>query len=429
MIINKNNGFSLVEAIVYLAIVGILLTATVSLHLTLGGTADKMSSNILASRNRRVAMGGIDYLIKNADGLLKDVEGDCSSFGASPPILALYFDDDAYLPGTCVENGGGVEISVSSKKVSMTCYPNMTGNGYYQNCDESVYPAGNVYYLSSSDVAVLNSSLSFTTSTATSTANNFTTLTTNLSVGTHSSNQIRLTATSTATSTVIMRNEQADGLVSWYKFNNDDDGMATPDSVGSNDLECDNVASPTRVAGLVSSTPELAFDFEYSESDDCRISSPDSLAFSDAFTLSAWIKAESLSSEHRIINNGSWTNKQGYQFYVASDGGLWCRVFDGTNYAYAYTPASTIATDGSIYHVSCVYDKNVDLLNVYSFEKGVVGVTTGTPPGTVYNLVNNNESMYLSYSGAFDGVMDEVRFYNRALSVEEIWALQSQGAS
>ena len=196
----NKNGFSLVEAIVYLAIVGILLTATVSLHLTLGGTADKMSSNILASRNRRVAMGGIDYLIKNADGLLKDVEGDCSSFGASPPILALYFDDDAYLPGTCVENGGGVEISVSSKKVSMTCYPNMTGNGYYQNCDESVYPAGNVYYLSSSDVAVLNSSLSFTTSTATSTANNFTTLTTNLSVGTHSSNQIRLTATSTATS-------------------------------------------------------------------------------------------------------------------------------------------------------------------------------------------------------------------------------------
>ena len=54
----------------------------------------------------------IAYLVKNSDGLLRDTAGDCSSFDDSPPVLALYVEDDNHLPGTCVETGGGQHVMI-----------------------------------------------------------------------------------------------------------------------------------------------------------------------------------------------------------------------------------------------------------------------------------------------------------------------------
>ena len=61
----NKKGFTLVEAIVYLAIVGILLTAVVSFNLTLGNTAVKVGAGVETSRNRRIALNAIDYLVND----------------------------------------------------------------------------------------------------------------------------------------------------------------------------------------------------------------------------------------------------------------------------------------------------------------------------------------------------------------------------
>ena len=90
----NNKGITLIETVLYLAIVAILFTALISFHLTLGGTAIKVSSNSDVSRNRRTALNTIDYLIKNADGALKDLDGECSDFVSTPQSLFLYFEDD-----------------------------------------------------------------------------------------------------------------------------------------------------------------------------------------------------------------------------------------------------------------------------------------------------------------------------------------------
>jgi type II secretory pathway pseudopilin PulG len=440
---NKNKGFSLVETIIYLAIVGILLTATISLHLTLGGTTDKLASNIATSRNRRVAMGSIDYLVKNSDGLLKDVFGDCSDFGSSPESLALYFEDDSYLPGTCVGTGGGLRISIDDKKIVATCYPNMSGNGYYQNCDTSIYPADNVYYLTSSDVAVLDSSLDFSTSTASSTANSFLSLTTNLSVGTHSNNQIRLRATSTATSTSVIRNEQNSGLVTWWRMNEGTSDILA-DSAGSNDGQCYGTL-PTWTTGIASSSP-YALDFEYSTgastcipydpiADD--VYNPDDLNFDDQFTISAWVKPEALngSANHSIINKSDITYNKGYEMRIMSTGAKAnCRIYNGETYFDVDSPDSDI-TAGNLYHIACVYDNDSNRFQLYVYESGTGVLSSTTYSGTVPILVNDYMEPHISYpgygtspAGNFDGIMDEVRFYNRALSDEEIYALHSQGA-
>ena len=136
------SGFTLVEAIIYLIIVGIILTSVVDFSITLGNSSSKLSANIDAARNRRVALQAINYLVRNADGLWKDISGDCSNFSATPPVLALYFNDDTYLPGTCVAGGGGVKITVDSNRLKMTCYPGAAYNGSYGSCSTS---AGNSY--------------------------------------------------------------------------------------------------------------------------------------------------------------------------------------------------------------------------------------------------------------------------------------------
>lgn len=418
----NQKGFTLVETILYLAIVAVLLIAVIDFHLTLGGTASKLGQNINVSRNRRIALSTIDYLIRNSDGLLKDISKDCSDFDASPPVLALYFEDDDHLPGTCVEDGGGVRITINNNRVAMTCYPNIPHNGYFQACDTPIYAAGTTTYLTSPNVKVLNANLTFATSTATSSLNAFTSVTTHMKVKSFTSDQLNLSATSTATSTVVVRNEQLSGLISFWNM---EDATGT-DAVGDNDLTCTNHA-PAVVGGLITSST-YAFDFEFDNSEYCYASNDDSLNFNNAFSMTAWLKEETSSSNDRaIINKGSWGPQKGYEFTL-DDGYPQLRIFDSSSYT-DYNSTYDLVND-TVYHIAVTYDLDNDEVIFYVYQKGVGGLAT-TTLNSVRTLVNYNavNYFYLGDRYNFDGILDDVRIYNRVLTSQEIWALQSQGES
>jgi len=420
---NKQKGFSLIETIVYLAIVGILLTATVALHLTLSGTSDKLANNILVSRNRRVALSSIDYLVKNSDGLLRDLRSTCSDIGSTPPVLALYFDDDTYLPGICVGDGGGVKISVSDKHITLTCYPNIPTNGSYQACNTSVYPAENVYYLSSPDVEIFDNSLSFATSTATSSANNFLSVTSKLSVGTPYNDQIRLGATSTASSTAVIRNEQASGLISWWEIALA--GVFVADSYGSNSLAC---YYPDPYTALISGS-DYSLDFISANNDYCRVVDDESLNFNDSFSITAWVNEDTTGVDKALISKINTEAKKGYGLYI-DNGYAMLRICD-TNTCADYNDTGQLLANGSTYHITATYDLSGDEAAIYVYKKAVGGQATSTFH-SLNTLVNYNGYLLFSTSTAaytFDGRIDDVRIYNKALSPEEIWAIQSQGAS
>jgi len=423
---NNKPGFTFIETIVYLAIVAILLVAVISFHLIMANTSAKLSRYIDTSYNRRVALSSIDYLLRNSSGLLRDVDGDCSHFDSNPPVLALYFTDDNYLPGTCVGSGGGVKITLDNYRLKMTCYPNITNNGEHQTCNASSTYS---YFLTSPAVRILNGSLSFSTSTATSTASGFMTVTTKLAVGVNSSNQANLAATSTATSTAVLRNQSPLGLVSLWKFD-DQTVTAAIDSVDSNTLNCAYI-QPTAVSGLVDGSTG-AYYFNLVESDFCFLNDPSNLNPSNAFTVATWIKAVSCgcSTDSIIMSKYSVDNKKGYRLYVDRNSSIqpYDLVFEvcDSNACTELTRAADIINDDTVYHVSAIYDLDNDIAKMYVYQKGVNGVST-TTANSLPTLVNNGGAFMPMVGASLGATLDELRFYNRALSDEEIWALQTQG--
>ncbi|MCB9802548.1 prepilin-type N-terminal cleavage/methylation domain-containing protein [Candidatus Nomurabacteria bacterium] len=416
----NQQGFSLVETILYLAIVAILLVAVVNFNLTLSGTTSKLSANIKTSQNRRTTLGVIDYLTRNADGLLKDVDGYCMS----STTLALYFDNDDYLPGTCVENGGGVKITASSSRAIMDCYPNISINGQYGACDATI---GNSYYLSAPDINIASNGLVFSTSTATSTFSSFMNINAYLTFINLANNQTELLSTSTATSTMTLRNAQPDGLIAWWKMDDSPASVITDSKNGYNGT-CS--PAPTAVTGLVNSSSG-AFDFELSESDSCDLGNEDALNINDSFTITSWVKPESFVAANIIVHKHNWSNQTGYTTWLQS-GKFYCRVCDDVGCTGPNETTSTLLVDHT-YHVACTFDEDTQEIKMYVYEEGVGGIGTTTSATTRENLVNYDTNMKIGESADvggnyFDGVIDEVRIYNRKLSDQEIWALQSQGA-
>ncbi len=418
----KEKGFSLIEAVLYLAIVSIVLTAVVNFHLTLGGTSSKLGANIDTSRNRRTALSKIDYLIKNSDGFLKDHNGDCSNFSSSPNTLALYFDDDTYLPGECVSNGGGVRITIDSNRVKIICQPNIDYNGEYNSCNTI---ASNTYYLTSPDIEVNNNGLNFSTSTATSTSSSFTSLTTNIITTSISGDQVQLRSTSTATSTVNLRNEQLNGLVAWYKFD-DASGSSAIDSSGDNDLTC---YGPTPVSGIIS---DGAFDFESSDGDYCEDGNDDSLNFDNGFSLTAWFSLESTATDtiSPIINKND--GNKGYVLMVKDNSGtktIICAFCDDTECDESVE--SSAISYRREFHIACLFDPIHDEVKLLIKEKDGVSYSVHSSLSVPYSLVNSSTNLQIasttySHGTYFDGIIDDIRMYNRVLTTSEVNAIQSQ---
>lgn len=416
-------GFTLLETIIYLAIVGIVISAVVDFAITMGNTTAKSSANIDASRNRRFALTTINYLIKNADGLLKDTNGDCSNLNATPPVLALYFDNDNYLPGNCVERGGGAKITIVDNRLKLTCYPNIINNGQYNACAAT---ASSTYFLTGPEVIITNTNLSFATNTASTTANSYNTVTMHLKVTIASADQVSLRASSEATSTVDLRNEQPNGLISWYKFNDGSTSSAI-DSISGYNLTCTGTGGPTSVTGLVNGSTN-AFYFNPSETDLCYVNNPEKLNFGSSFTISAWVETAAPDiSEHAIVlkQNGV----KGYSLFINEDAGdVIFKICNNTTCTDLLLASSIVDDTPNIYNITVAYDQPADSAKMLIYKKGVGGVNTTTASSLPF-LVNDSTANYPRIGNNFAGTIDELRFYNRALSNSEIWALQSQGAN
>jgi hypothetical protein len=202
------------------------------------------------------------------------------------------------------------------------------------------------------------------------------------------------------------------GLSGWWEFEEGSGGTAYDSSGNGNDGIL--VGQPDWVAGAIGGGVDCNGTGDY-------ISIPSIAALEGSnVTIAAWINGDN-------FQPGGWnfnpivtqynSFREGYYLYVRGDDNkpaLYLSVAEVVS-------TSTINT-GQWYHIGGTYDNNV--LKIY-----INGDLKNTLLASGINGVGHN--CYIGYDQTdgfyFDGLIDDVRIYDRALSAGEIWALYQAG--
>lgn len=207
-----------------------------------------------------------------------------------------------------------------------------------------------------------------------------------------------------------------DGLVAHWSF---DDCNATDSSSANNSGVF--VGSPGCVTGVLGKAIDLNTT-NYAE-----IPDSDSLDVSTTFTLSTWFNGRSLGSQSseqrpfRLIDKVTAGYGDGYLLDVWAGG---IRFGSGSNGAVANTAVS----ENTFHHVVGVFSQGK--ASIYLDGKLVISTTTtttDTPINTFPVRIGASQGSGAIQADNFNGLIDDVRIYNRTLSETEIQTLYQQG--
>ena len=194
-----------------------------------------------------------------------------------------------------------------------------------------------------------------------------------------------------------------DGLVAHYAFEND-----TTDSSG-NGLDGTIIGDATFAEGVKG----MALNLDGDDYVDCG--GIDEFSFVDAMTLSTWVNIRSVTTAWMAI---AAKGENAWRLAVSNETTTLEYAFSGGTRGWqAATTATELAFD-EWYHVAATYDATVGA-TVYI--NGVVDASNPDTGGIDVNqfplLIGDNPE---AAGRLFDGMLDEILIYNRALSQEEI---------
>jgi hypothetical protein len=210
------------------------------------------------------------------------------------------------------------------------------------------------------------------------------------------------------------------GLVAHWKLD-DTVGTAAADSSGSANHGT-FVGNPTwsDVAQLGNS-----LDFETSDGVD-RVDAGNFAVKGSSLTLTAWIRQEDPLNDGRILirSNGNNSADQSWGITVDETGEVDFRVMAGGTWH--RIQASSVVTPGVWYHLASTYNGTTMRLYV----NGAQVVSAAHPAG---GKLDTNASRTVTLgdspvgSRPFDGILDDVRVYDRVLTATEVSALHAEG--
>ena len=139
------------------------------------------------------------------------------------------------------------------------------------------------------------------------------------------------------------------------------------------------------------------------------------LNISNTFTISCWIRPESLSTNQGIISKwGGDANSTPYDIMICSDGRIKISIANGTSSSAIYLPSSCFAI-GEWRNIVATYDG--------STLRGYVDGIEEASSEIDYTLTSNKNSLFIGRSSLnyyFDGDIDKVKIYSAVLGYNEI---------
>ncbi len=154
-----------------------------------------------------------------------------------------------------------------------------------------------------------------------------------------------------------------------------------------------------------------------------------------SFTISAWVKTSNQTSEQSIINRGCVEQSGGlYGYAIAfnytnSSIAFW--VGKGSNISDGSLVTTTNIWDNQWHHIACVYSK--EHLKMQMFIDGVLKTEKNTNAGNIVYLPTKDSGTTIGRRVSGDinfsqlnGNMDQLRVYNRALTISEIQKLYTE---
>ncbi len=136
-----------------------------------------------------------------------------------------------------------------------------------------------------------------------------------------------------------------------------------------------------------------------------------SLSFLDDFTLSAWVKFDSVSANQYIIDtssNGGTGN--GYSFRMRTDGKIRFWSYHASNTG---LNSSSVLSTGTWYHIACVHTSTQNKIYINGSLDATLNWSTGHSQSNISTLRIGNSQIL---GGYLNGLIDEVAFYDVDMS-------------
>jgi hypothetical protein len=220
-----------------------------------------------------------------------------------------------------------------------------------------------------------------------------------------------------------------DELVAYWKL---DETSGTIYDSTDNDHDSTSVTADYGATGKIGN----AMDFQVANTDYIRVADSDDLSFTDGsgndepFTISAWVKPESISNYMIIVGKYDTAGTKEYEIDVSDTGALRIFLWDDGGYSagIGVTSTSTLSS-GNWYHVVTTYDGSETEGGLKIYVNGILQSTTSSSSGSYDGMQNEAVDLIIgsrrpgTYEIPFDGVMDEVGFWNRELSDWEVMQL------
>jgi chitodextrinase len=146
---------------------------------------------------------------------------------------------------------------------------------------------------------------------------------------------------------------------------------------------------------------------------------------SNEMTVSLWLSVAQSGRVEYILDKGGLAT--GFYLRTFGDGALLFKIDDGSDDFYAQTDDTT-PTDGQLHHVAAVL-RNRDALDFYI--DGIAQSSSFNGPLSTTGDIGNSSPLVIGMSSSlsqpFEGFIDDVRIYNRALTFDEVAALHAGG--